>query len=43
MTVYASSLDKKMELTYKMFDFGNKGHITKEDIRLLLSYVPFQT
>lgn len=43
MTVYASSLQKKMDLTYKMYDFGNKGYITKDEIRLLLSYVPFQT
>lgn len=41
MSVYVSSLAKKMDLTFRMYDFGDKGHITKEEVRLLLSYVPF--
>jgi Ca2+-binding EF-hand superfamily protein len=32
-----------MNLTFKMFDFDNDGFITAEDVRLVLSYIPFKT
>jgi len=42
LQVYLSSLEKKIELTFKMYDFTNKDKITKEDVRILMSYVPFK-
>ena len=40
--VYLSSLEDKMQLTYDMYDFNQKGNIGKEDVRIVLSYVPFR-
>jgi len=31
-----------MDLNRYSFDFNSKGSITKEDVRLILSYVPFK-
>jgi len=39
--VYSSNLDEKMRLTFDMFDFDNDGKITAEDVKLVLSYIPF--
>jgi hypothetical protein len=41
--VYLSSFEEKMRLTYKMYDFSNNGILQREDVRILLSYVPFKT
>lgn len=42
-TVYFSSLAEKMQMTFKMFDFDDDGSISKEDVRILLSYVSFRS
>lgn len=38
--VYLSSVDEKLDLTFRMYDFTAKGKVTKEDVRILMSYVP---
>jgi len=40
--VYLSCLTDKMKMTFEMFDFDNDGYVSKEDARILLSYVPFK-
>ena len=40
--LFSSNLTTKMLMTYKMYDFGGKGKITKEDVRVLMSYIPFK-
>jgi len=42
LQVYSSSLDDKMQLTFKIFDFDTDGLISAEDVRILLSYIPFR-
>mmetsp|Transcript_1106 Transcript_1106/g.1873 ORF Transcript_1106/g.1873 Transcript_1106/m.1873 type:complete len:161 (+) Transcript_1106:434-916(+) len=41
--VYLSSFEEKMRMTFKMYDFDNDGIVSREDVRILLSYVPFKT
>lgn len=36
-----SDLDTKMKLTFQMYDFNSDGFISEEDVRIVLSYVPF--
>jgi Ca2+-binding EF-hand superfamily protein len=31
-----------MRMTFTMFDFDGDGYVSKEDVRILLSYVPFR-
>lgn len=40
---YLSTFEEKMRLTFKMYDFDNDGTVSREDVRILLSYVPFKT
>ena len=40
--VYSSNLDEKMKLTFDMFDFDNDGKISAEDVKLVLSYIPYR-
>lgn len=42
MRVYLSSLEDKMRLIFSMFDFNQTGAVTKEDARIILSYVPLR-
>jgi Ca2+-binding EF-hand superfamily protein len=42
-TVFCGKFSDKMNLTFQMFDFDNDGFITAEDVRLVLSYIPFKT
>lgn len=34
-------LDSKMRFTFDMYDFDNDGFITPEDVRIMMSYMPF--
>ena len=38
--LFSANLDKLLEFIFKFYDFDNDGKITKEDIRVVLSYVP---
>ena len=39
--IFIGDLDEKIKFTFKMYDFDNDGFITPEDIRILMSYMPF--
>jgi Ca2+-binding EF-hand superfamily protein len=38
---FISDLDTKLRMTFRMYDFNNDGEITKEDVRMVMSYIPF--
>lgn len=38
---FISDLDTKLRMTFRMYDFNNDGLITKEDVRMVMSYIPF--
>ncbi len=38
--IYYSKLESKIKLVFDIYDFDQDGLISKEDIRLVLSYVP---
>jgi Ca2+-binding EF-hand superfamily protein len=42
-TVFCGKISEKMAVTFQMFDFNNDGYINAEDVRLVLSYIPFKT
>lgn len=37
-----SDLDSKIRLTFQMYDFNQDDIITKEDVRIVLSYAHFE-
>ena len=40
LTLFSSNFEKLIEFILKFYDFDKDGKITKEDIRVVLSYVP---
>lgn len=40
-TIFIGDLDQKMKFAFEMYDFDNDGYITAEDIRIFMSYMPF--
>ena len=38
--IFISDFATKMRFTFQIYDFDNDGVVTKEDIRLILSYIP---
>ena len=40
ITLFSSNFEKLVEFIFKFYDFDNDDKITKEDIRVILSYVP---
>ena len=40
-TIYSSDLIQKMGLVFSLYDFDNDGYIQREDVKILLSYIPF--
>jgi Ca2+-binding EF-hand superfamily protein len=40
--VFLSDMDTKMKMTFKMYDFDNDGLVSREDARIMLSYMPFK-
>ena len=38
--IYNSNLETKIKLAFDMYDFDKDGYIRKEDVRLILSYIP---
>ena len=38
--IYYSKLEEKIKLVFDIYDFDSDGLISKEDIRLVLSYIP---
>lgn len=41
ITIFIGDLDQKMRFAFEMYDFDNDGYITAEDIRIFMSYMPF--
>ena len=40
LILFSSNFEKLLEFILKFYDFDNDGKITKEDVRVVLSYVP---
>jgi len=40
--VYVGDLDSKMKMCFEMYDFDQDGYITPEDVRIMMSYMPFK-
>jgi Ca2+-binding EF-hand superfamily protein/RIO-like serine/threonine protein kinase len=38
--IYYSNFDNQVKLVFDIYDFDKDGYITKEDVRIILSYVP---
>jgi Ca2+-binding EF-hand superfamily protein len=38
--IYYSNFDTQVKLVFDVYDFDKDGYITKEDVRIILSYVP---
>mmetsp|Transcript_11982 Transcript_11982/g.11983 ORF Transcript_11982/g.11983 Transcript_11982/m.11983 type:complete len:213 (+) Transcript_11982:1-639(+) len=38
--IYYSSFDAQVKLVFDIYDFDKDGYITKEDVRIILSYIP---
>jgi Ca2+-binding EF-hand superfamily protein len=41
-TIYCSDLIQKMGLVFSLYDFDNDGYIQREDVKILLSYIPLR-
>lgn len=39
--VFIGDLETKMRFTFAMYDFDGDGYITPEDVRIMMSYMPF--
>ena len=39
--IFIGNLNEKIKFTFQMYDFDNDGYITPEDIRIMMSYMPF--
>jgi len=40
LTLFSLYFEKLIQINLKFYDFDNKGKITKEDVHVVLSYVP---
>ena len=40
--VFLSETESKLRMIFNMYDFDNDGKVSKEDVRILMSYVPFK-
>ncbi len=38
--VYFSSFESKLKLTFDIYDFDGDGSVSREDIRIILAYIP---
>jgi len=43
LQVFSSSVETKMRLTFKMYDFDGDNLISPDEVFILLSYIPFKT
>ena len=41
--IYFGEFNEKLKFVFDMYDFDGNGVISKEDIRMMLSYVPLST
>ena len=40
ITLFYDSVDKMMKFIFNLYDFDKDGLISKEDVRVVLSYIP---
>lgn len=40
--IFIGDLNKKMRFTFNMYDFDGDGYITPDDVRIMMSYMPFK-
>jgi len=40
--IYCSDLIQKMGLVFSLYDFDNDGFIQREDVKIVLSYIPLR-
>ena len=43
MTLFTESYEKMLTFIFNLYDFDKDGLISKEDIRVVLSYIPLNT
>lgn len=43
VTLFVESYEKMLKFIFNFYDFDKDGTITKEDIRVVLSYIPLNT
>ena len=41
--LFSDSSDKMMKFIFNFYDFDKDGNISKEDIRVVISYIPLNT
>lgn len=40
--IFLGNLEEKMMFTFEMYDFDQDGFISAEDVRIMMSYMPFK-
>ena len=40
---YSNNFKTKLRLVFSLYDFDNRQFITREDVRLILSYIPIKS
>lgn len=43
MTLFTESYEKMLKFIFNLYDFDKDSYISKEDIRVVLSYIPLNT
>jgi len=41
-TMFIGSVNEKMQFSFRMYDYDGDGKITKNDVKLMMSYLPFK-
>ena len=39
--IFIGDLESKIKFTFEMYDFDNDEYISPEDVRIMMSYMPF--
>jgi Ca2+-binding EF-hand superfamily protein len=43
MTLFTESYEKMLKFIFNLYDFDKDSYVSKEDIRVVLSYIPLNT
>jgi hypothetical protein len=41
--IFIAPIDEKIQLAFRIFDFDNDGKVNPEDVKILMSYIDFNT
>jgi len=41
--IYSSSINKKIDFIFSLYDFDNDGYISKDDVKIVLSHCPIES